>query len=183
MSTTKYLTVTERQHDALSYLADQPAKTRAVANWLGTTMAAGHNVLNNLAAKGMVRSTSLGPFQGLQWEPTERGLRAIGDIADFRLTEFQAEEVQGLLDVCHDNQVNGDRDRPPWGRLDGHVLTVTDRGEATAELRYRAEHLLSEGQAVGKQTTGMGSARSLNDLADKVAKLGPAALARMFPLR
>lgn len=161
--------LTPSQHDALVYLAEvKHASTRAVANYLGTRLASGHNVLNHLADKGLARASNLGPFEGLRWEPTGKGLRALGYTVDLRVTVAQADEVRAMLEAQREAQVRGDRSTGPWGSLEGTCLTVTDRPEATADLRVRARQL-DEAEA-----------RMLNGLADKVAMPGPAGLARLM---
>jgi hypothetical protein len=82
------------------------------------------------------------------------------------LTPFQAEEVEGLLSVLHDEQrLSGER--APWGHLTGRRLTVSDPADAVDDLRRRADWF--ETEAPGHGGTGVSAARSLRALAGKVA--------------
>lgn len=89
------------------------------------------------------------------------------------LTQFQAEEVRGLLDVCAD-EAETSGDRLPWGSVtqDGRraTLIVLNIVEAESDLRDRADYLEAEGATVGAH--GAAGSRSLRDLAQRIRAAG-----------
>ena len=94
---------------------------------------------------------------------------------EIALTKFQAEEIEGLLDVIADqNEIaRCDEDRMTvWGSLDGprskRRLIVLDAKEAIIDLEYRAEWSADEGGLNGCAVAGYPAARSLLALAKKI---------------
>jgi hypothetical protein len=95
------------------------------------------------------------------------------------LTAFQAEEVEGLLNIIDDQNSIAEADEdfmPVWGVVNGprskRVLTVLDgqAHHAIIDLEYRAEWSMDEGGLNGCAVAGYGCARSLLALADKIRK-------------
>jgi hypothetical protein len=80
------------------------------------------------------------------------------------LTEFQLEEIKGLLAICDDEP-----DRTPWGTVEGNLLTVTDLEDAVDDLEYRADFFIEEGpRHTGNSLTGQSASRSLYSLTRKI---------------
>lgn len=87
-----------------------------------------------------------------------------------KLTPFQFDEVEGLLDVRADTIAAGEP-LVVWGTLDraAGTLTVFDVAEAVEELHWRADFMVDEGPGhTGHEITGQAGARSLRLLADKI---------------
>lgn len=80
--------------------------------------------------------------------------------APIPLTDLQAEEVGGLLDVIDDEGLIG------WGTLTGKTLVVTDPDQAAIDLEWRAQYLVDEGAVAGQ--SGAAGARSLRALIKKI---------------
>ena len=90
-----------------------------------------------------------------------------------KLTVFQSDEVQGLLDICHDEialaENDSEPDRQPWGILEGSYLTVTNAIDAIDELEHRADFHTDEGpNHTGSELTGQSASRSLRSLVKKI---------------
>ena len=91
-----------------------------------------------------------------------------------RLTDFQLDEVQALLDICDEEVVYAGRydrepDRKPWGVTDGNLLTITDQDEAIGDLEDRAIFFIEEGpRHTGSNLAGEAEYRSLQSLIQKI---------------
>ena len=96
-----------------------------------------------------------------------------------KLTKFQKEEVQGLLDNVYDqwdmdNEAGLDPNDPdrlkPWGRLEGNNLVVTDRDDAIYDLEYRRDALPDMAAQDGKGYPSA-SIRSFDNLIASIRRL------------
>jgi len=81
------------------------------------------------------------------------------------LTQFQVDEVDGLLQVTREEEeISGER--TPWGRVDGTTLTVWDADDAIDDINDRADLLEDAWEYEGPGVRGQ--ARSLRKLADAI---------------
>ena len=91
-----------------------------------------------------------------------------------QLTDFQLNEVQGLLDICNDEVAlaaynDWEPDRTPWGTIEGNMLTVTDSEDAVDDLEDRAMFFVEEGpRHTACELAGQGASRSLRSLIKKI---------------
>lgn len=94
------------------------------------------------------------------------------------LSDFQHDEVSGLLDIVED-EISMGTDTILWGRLEGRSLAVLDAPQAAEELNRRATYLVEEGAAAVGPGVGVSGATSLRKLAAKIEMLP--ALAKAEP--
>jgi hypothetical protein len=96
---------------------------------------------------------------------------------EIALTKFQAEEIEGLLDVIDDQNsiARCDEDfMPVWGVMGGTrskptlIVLEGQASHAIVDIEYRAEWSTEEGGLNGCSVAGYPAARSLLALAKKI---------------
>jgi hypothetical protein len=91
-----------------------------------------------------------------------------------RLTDFQLNEVQGILDICNDEVVSAnyndwEPEHTPWGTIEGNLVTINHPENAIGDLEDRAIYFIEETpRHTGCELSAQAASLSLHSLIQKI---------------